>query len=270
VNNSTVNLSQRQYDWLARQLPEPVAKTGRRPIPNERLLGGILYVLKTGCQWYLIPESVCEYGYVSCWRRFNFWRRKRGLRDVWKQVLKLLDKEGELDLSLGHIDGSLVQSPKFKSGTGYSGKHKKTGTNAVLVTEKNGLPLASVTIDGNRQDRVVADKVIAKIRVGAKRRVLKLNGDKGFDGAPLRQALRKRNIAPNIPERVFKNRRKRGRKPRYDKVSGKFRAFVERTVAWIKNYRKLRYRHDRKKCMFHAFLDLACLVICLQRVGVLK
>lgn len=270
MNNSTVNLSQSQYDWLCQQLPEPKAKTGRKPIPNQELFGGILYVLKTGCQWYLIPASVCSHGYVSCWRRFNFWRKKRGLRAVWEQVLKLLDKEGVLDLSLGHIDGSLVYSPKFKSGAGYSGKHKKTGANAVLVTEKNGLPLASITTHGNRQDRVVVDKVIAKIRVGAKRRVLKLNGDKGFDGKPLRQALRQRNIVPNIPERAFKNRRKRGRKPLYDKVAGTFRAFVERTVAWIKNYRKLRYRYDRKKSMFQAFFDLACLLICLKRVRVLK
>lgn len=270
MNNSTVNLSQRQYEWLAKQLPEPNAVRGRRAISNHELLGGILYVLKTGCQWYLIPESICEHGYVSCWRRFNYWRKKRGFRSVWEIILTLLDKEGQLDLTLGHIDGSLVQSPKFKSGTGYSGKHRKTGTNAVLVTEKNGLPLASVTIHGNRQDRVVANRVIGKIRVGAKRRVLKLNADKGFDGRPLRQTLRKRNIVPNIPERVFKTRRKRGRKPIYDKVAAQLRSFVERTIAWIKNYRKLRYRYDRKKCMFHAFLDLACLLICLQRVGILK
>lgn len=268
--NSNGYLNRKQYNWLCNELPEPRARMGRKAIPNRELLSGILYVLKTGCQWAQLPKSVCARSPISCWRRLNFWRSKRGLRAVWELVLKILDRQGELDLSLGHIDGSLIQSPEFKSGTGYSGKHNRTGTNAVLVTEKNGLPLSSVTIHGNRQDRVVADRVMGKIRIGAKRRVLKLNGDKGFDGRPLRQALRKRNIAPNIPEREYTNRRKRGRKPIYDKVAGKFRAFVERTIAWLKNFRKLRYRYERKKCMFHAFLDLGCLLICLQRVGVLK
>jgi hypothetical protein len=59
-----------------------------------------------------------------------------------------------------------------------------------------------------------------------------------------------------------------GRKPSYDKATGKFRAFVERTNAWLKYFRKLRYRWERKKCMFATKVDLACLLICLRRVEI--
>ena len=270
MKNISKLLSPLQYDWLTKHLPEPRAKTGRRPVPNHELLGGILYVLRTGCQWYELPASECTHHYSTAWRRFNFWRKKSALVGTWQDILKLLDAEGAVDLTLGHIDGSLVQSPQFKSGTGYSGKHHRTGTNAVLATEKLGLPLASVTVKGNRQDRIVAVKVVEKIRVGARRRLKKLNADKGFDGAPLRRKLRKKGIVPNIPERIFKKRRKRGRKPLYDKIAGRFRAFVERTIAWLKSFRKLRYRYERKKSMFQAWLDFSCLVVCLRRVRVLQ
>ena len=179
----------------------------------------------------------------------------------------LLDKQGDLDLSLGHLDGSLVQSPKFQ-GTGYSGKHHRTGTNISLVTDKQGLPLANTTAKGNRHDLHSAEATIEKIRVGAKRRVLELNADKGYDGATFRKSLKRRGIKANIPERTYKHRRKRGRKPRYNKTTGKVRAFVERTNAWLKYFRKLRYRWERKKCMFQAVVDLACLLICLRRVEI--
>lgn len=270
MTNRTFYINKKQYRWLAEHLPEPAASTGRNPIPNDQLLNGIVYVLKTGCRWEDIPPSLCQHHYSSCWRRFNFWRKHRAITLTWRQILTILDLDGRLDTSIGNVDGSLVQSPKFKDGTGYSGKHHRTGTNLVMITEKDGLPLTNATAKGNRHDMTLAQKVISKIRVGTKRRVKLLNGDKGFDGKVFRRSLRRKGVKPNIPERQFKNRRKRGRKPVYDKAVAKFRAVVERTFAWLKYFRRLRYRWERTKKMFQAFVDLGCLLICLRRVGVLQ
>ncbi len=261
MEHATFFLNQIQYDWLSAKLPAPVAKT-KHVIPNNELLNGVLFVLKTGCRWMDIPASVCVHDYSSCWRRLNFWRKKGALRLVWQHILVLLDKQGDIDLSLGNLDGSLVQSPKYQ-GTGYSSKHQRTGTNISLLTEKHGLPLTNVLAKGNRHDIVSAEATVAKLRVGAKPRVSELNADKGYDSSAFRRALRKRGIGTNIPERKFKTRRK----PHMDKAHFKFRAFTERTNAWLKYFRKLRYRWDRKKAMFQAHVDLACLLICLRRVG---
>jgi transposase len=270
MNHATFFLSQPQYDWLAAALPQPACAVGRQAIPNNELLNGILYVLKTSCRWQDIPTSVCGHDPSTCWRRLNFWRKRGALKLVWQAILVLLDRQGELDLSLGNIDGSFVQSPKFKDGTGYSGKHRRTGTNISLLTEKHGLPLTNMTVKGNRHDSASAEATVNKLRVGAKRRVAELNADKGYDSQAFRRKLRKRGITSNIPERKFKHRRKRGRKPHYDKAKAKLRALAERTNAWLKYFRKLRYRWERKKCMFQAHVDLACLIICLRRVGVLQ
>ena len=223
--------------------------------------------LAAGGRIYRLPFAC--HGYASCWRRFSFWRKRGALKLVWQEVLLILDKQGKLDLSLGNLDGSLVQSPKFQ-GTGFSKKHKRTGTNISLVTGKQGLPLANVLAKGNRHDIVSAEATVKKIRVGAKRRLAELNADKGYDSAAFRRNLRKRGIKTNIPERKYKHRRKLGRKPRYNKTQFKFRAFAERTNAWLKYFyfRKLRYRWERKKCMFQAMVDLACLLICLRRVEI--
>jgi len=266
MKNATFFLSQTQYDWLAGVLPEPVCKT-KSVIPNNELLNGILFVLKTGCRWQDIPTSICAHGYVSCWRRLNFWRKRRAIKLVWQAVLVQLDREGKLDLSLGNLDGSLVQAPKF-AGTGYDRQHKRYGTNISLLTERNGLPLTNMTTKGNRNDIVSAEATMNKLRVGAKRRVSELNADKGYDSSAFRRSMRRKGTKTNIPERKFKHRRKRGRKPLYDKAKAKFRAFVERTNAWLKYFRKLRYRWDRKKAMFQAHVDMACLLICLRRTEI--
>lgn len=266
MEHATFFISQSQYDWLAAKLPEPVNKT-KRVTPNNELLNGILFVLKTGCRWQDIPASICQHGYASCWRRLNFWRKRGQLKLVWQHILVILDREGKLDLSLGNLDGTLVQSPKYQ-GVGYDSQHHRYGTNISLLTEKNGLPLTDMTTKGNRNDIVSAEATMNKLRVGAKRRVAELNADKGYDSRAFRQHLRARGIGTNIPERKAKHRRKRGRKPHMNKVQFKFRAFVERTNAWLKYFRKLRYRWDRKKAMFQAHVDLACLLICLRRTEI--
>lgn len=269
MKHATFFISQTQYDWLAAQLPEPASRTGRPATPNNELLNGILFVIRTGCRWQDIPTSICSHGYSSCWRRLNFWRKRGALKLVWQHILLLLDQEDELDLSLGNLDGSLVQSPQY-AGVGYDSQHHRYGTNISLLTEKNGLPLASMTTKGNRNDIVSAEATMNKLRVGAKRRVKELNADKGYDSKAFRKHMARRGIKTNIPERKFKHRRKRGRKPHMDKAQFKFRAFVERTNAWLKAFRKLRYRYERKRGMFQAVVDLACLLICLRHVGVLK
>jgi transposase len=264
MNYATFFITKTQHDWLAASLPEPLGRQ-RPAVPNNELLAGILFVLKTGCRWQDIPPHLCHHGYVTCWRRLNFWSKRGALRLVWQHSLVLLDIQGKLDLSLGNIDGSLVQAPKFQ-GTGYSKRHHRNGTNISLLTEKQGLPLTNMTAKGNRHDIVSAEATVRKLRVGAKRRLKELNADKGYDSSAFRRSLRKRGITSNIPERKYKHRRKRGRKPHYDKFTAKFRAFAERTNAWLKYFRKLRYRWERKKAMFQAHVDLACLIICLRRV----
>ncbi len=58
MEHATFFISQPQYDWLAAKLPEPVSKT-RKITPNNELLNGVLFVLKTGCRWQDIPASIC-------------------------------------------------------------------------------------------------------------------------------------------------------------------------------------------------------------------
>lgn len=268
MKHATFFLNQPQYDWLAAKLPTPVATT-KPVIPNNELLNGVLFVLKTGCRWMDIPLSVCTHDYSSCWRRLNFWRKRGALKLVWQQILILLDREGQIDLSLGNLDGTLVQAPKY-SGVGYDSQHHRYGTNISLLTERNGLPLTSMTFKGNRNDITAAEATMNKLRVGAKRRVAELNADKGYDSKTFRRHLRARGTGTNIPERKAKHRRKRGRKPHMDKIQFKFRSFVERTNAWLKSYRKLRYRYERKRGMFQAVVDFCCLLICLRRASAIR
>jgi hypothetical protein len=165
MEHATFFISQSQYDWTAAALPQP-SSTTKHFIPNGELLNGILF-LKAGCRRQDIPVSVCVHSYTSCWRRLRFWQKHRHLKVSRQRILLILDNEGTLDLSLGNLDGSLVQSPQY-AGVGYDSQHHRYGTNISLLTDKQGVPLVNMTFKGNRNDIVCAEATMNKLRMSAK------------------------------------------------------------------------------------------------------
>jgi transposase len=68
--------------------PEKPDKTIGRPIvPFRKVLDGILYVLRTGCQWKMLPK---EYGSGStCHRRFQKWTLSKVFEKLWIRLLQV-------------------------------------------------------------------------------------------------------------------------------------------------------------------------------------
>jgi IS5 family transposase len=83
----------------------------------------------------------------------------------------------------------------------------------------------------------------------------KLHGDKGYDFDRCRAACRKRGITPRIARRGIESSER----------LGQHRWVVERTLAWLARYRRLRVRYERLAEMHGAFLTLACALICWSR-----
>src|SRR2546421_3029730 len=72
--------------------PKPAG--GRPRVPDRACLAGIVFVLKTGLPWRLVPAELgCGSG-VTCWRRLRDWQRD----GVWDRLHRaLLDRLGEAD-----------------------------------------------------------------------------------------------------------------------------------------------------------------------------
>jgi transposase len=68
----------------------PLRTVGGRPIVRYRkVIDGIIYVLRTGCQWKMLPK---EYGSGStCHRRFQEWNGLDVFKKGWIQLLKIYD-----------------------------------------------------------------------------------------------------------------------------------------------------------------------------------
>jgi len=74
------DLTHDQWAFLSPYLPEPkwqAGGRGRPPCDLRRVVNGILYLNKTGCQWRMVPKDFGNwstiYGYFKRWREQNIW-----------------------------------------------------------------------------------------------------------------------------------------------------------------------------------------------------
>ena len=81
---------------------------GRRPLPDRAVLTGILFVLRSGIPWNMLPQEMgCGSG-TTCWRRLVRWQRAGVWKRLHRALLDELRQRGELDLARAVVDsGSL-------------------------------------------------------------------------------------------------------------------------------------------------------------------
>jgi len=90
-------------------LPPPKPKGGRPPLPDRKVLTGILFVLKTGIPWEMLPwEMGCGSG-MTCWRRLRVWKK------LHKVLLDRLGEADKIDWSRACIDSATVPAPGGRS-----------------------------------------------------------------------------------------------------------------------------------------------------------
>ena len=94
-------------------LPEepPKLKGGRPRIPDRAALTGILFVLKTGIPWEMLPQEMgCGCG-MTCWRRLEEWYEAGVWEQLRKTLLDRLGKADEIDWERASLDSAAVAAP---------------------------------------------------------------------------------------------------------------------------------------------------------------
>lgn len=140
----------------------------------------------------------------------------------------------------------------------------KKGSKRHLIVDGQGTPLAIAHTAANCHDSQMAMPLVDAVppikqpRGGRRKRPGKLVGDRAYDAeGKIRKPLRKRGIEPVIA------RRNRG----HGSGLGKLRYVVEPCFAWLFNWRRLRVRYEKRADIHEAFLIIACIMICWNRLA---
>jgi transposase len=98
-------------------LPEepPKPKGGRPRVPDRAALCGIVFVLRTGCPWRLVPSALgCGSG-TTCWRRLRDWQESGIWQRLHETLLNWLGDEAAIDWSRASVDSLSVRAKRGAS-----------------------------------------------------------------------------------------------------------------------------------------------------------
>jgi transposase len=134
-------VSDELWALVASLLPHepPKPKGGRPRVPDRAALTGIIFVLKSGIPWEMLPPELgCGSG-VTCWRRLRDWQ-EAGVWDALHQtLLDRLGEAGQIDWSRASLDSASVPA---RRGANSPGRIQRMGENrarsAILWSNEPG------------------------------------------------------------------------------------------------------------------------------------
>jgi transposase len=231
-------------------------------VDDRAALSGIIFVLKSGIPWEMLPQEMgCGSG-VTCWRRLREWQQA----GVWERLHQvLLDRLGQADQiewERACLDSASIPAKRGATKSARIRRIRKRGLEAPRCGRPRRHPALGDPLDGQH---------------------LRLQGPQGGSGrhlclpqafswttaqAPQRATLRRSlRLAPTSGgfEEEEHNPSDSMAGHRLQRVTGRIRV-VERTLLWMNRFRRLKVRYERRDDIHQAFLDLGCALICWRYV----
>src|SRR5215203_4833903 len=156
------SLTDRQWAVIAPLLPVRDPRHGGRPLKYDRrlILDTILYVLRTGCAWRLVPHDLAPWD--AAYRWFRAWSADGTWRQV-HQVLRQRVREADgrdAQPTAAVLDSQSAKSAEGGEGIGYDAGKRVRGRKRHLLVDTNWLLLHRVVHSASVQDRAGAKLVL--------------------------------------------------------------------------------------------------------------
>src|SRR4029078_5252043 len=148
----------------------------------REIINAILYLVKTGCQWRMLPGDFPNWSIVYYY--FSVWKQDGTLEQIHESLIEKIRKQHNKneEPSVGIIDAQSVKNTLVSSqDKGFDAGKKIKGIKRHIIVDTLGLILAVVIQSASVQDRDGAISVIDKLTENWKK-IIKIFADSGYRG----------------------------------------------------------------------------------------
>ncbi len=107
----------------------PKPKGGRPRISDRAALTGILFVLKSGIGWELLPQELACGSGMTCWRRLRDWQQAGVWERLHRELLQRLADADQLDWSRASLDAASIAAKRGAKRPGQIRRTAASGQN---------------------------------------------------------------------------------------------------------------------------------------------
>jgi putative transposase len=259
----STDLTEAQWALLLPLLPARKWRPGgpgRPPCDLRRVINGILYLLKTGCQWRMVPQEFGKwstvYAYFNRWRRTGVWARlMAALRRLERQ------RQGRSpEPSAGSVDSQSIKTATQGTAVGFDGNKRIKGRKRHVLVDTLGLILAVVVTSASAEDRVGLMILLERYWATGLKRLRRLWVDGGYRAEWLRQWVwglkQTHKITLEVVDRAG---------PGFQVLPRRWA--VERTFAWLLNYRRHSRDYEVRTENSEAMIQVSMIHLLLKRLA---
>jgi transposase len=253
------DVSDAEWEFLLPYLTLMREDAPQRSSDMREVFNALRYVVKTGCQWRMLPHDFPDWTVV--YQQMRRWMQG----DVFEQaahdlraVLRLLN-DRNAQPSAAILDGRTLQStPESGERAGYDGAKKKNGSKVHAAVDTLGNLLALKVTAANEQERAQVGELAAKVQEVTGGTVTIAFVDQGYTGENASQQASDHGIELVV---VKHTEAKKGfvLLPR--------RWVVERTFGWLGRFRRLARDYERLAEVLAGWHWLAFLVLLIKQAG---
>ena len=187
------DVTREQFERIQPILESARRQTKPRILDLYEVFCAVLYVLKSGCQWRMLPEGFPRWRSVHAY--FQIWSEERdGQPSILETVLKNLVRvvrtnNGRTEhTSFLIIDAQSVKNTDTAREKGYDAGKKVSGIKRHIAVDSNGLPHAMHVTTANVTDRTAAVAMVMKEQ-GNLVQVERVLVDANYAGKPFAEAI---------------------------------------------------------------------------------
>lgn len=242
-------------------LPKKKA-TGRPRFDDYKIMNGIFYLLRTGCQWGALPNCFGKkstiYGRFIKLVNLGFFEKLR------REITRNYFADSNICKIWYSIDSSFSKSPRGGVLTGKNPTdRRKSGIKKTIIIDRKGAPIGFSIGAANRHDSQFVKKAFDSLNEFLPKDLKIITADSAYDSLELKTFFLKNNFVPMISENIRNSKNKHI--PRKHPLH---RWIVERTHAWLNYYRAIFIRWTRRYDTFEALFAFACSCRVFQMTGV--
>ena len=242
----------------------PPKATGRKRVNPRQILNGIIFRLRSGCQWNHLPKTFGDDSTIH--RTFQLWVESGVLNQVWSVMVEECEELGGVDWEWQAADCALGKARLGGTRLAPNPTDRgKAGSKRSLLVEGDGGPLSLVVAGANVHDTKLLEATLEAIVVQRPQPTDEapqhLCLDKGYDNPTGHQAAAAYGYQAHIRRIGEEKLDSSG-----EKTQPARRWVVERTLSWLSKCRGLLVRYDKKASNFLGLLQLACGLLWYRRV----